>query len=136
VTLTQDIAGDVIFLGDEDLLRRLIMNLLDNAIKYTPAGGTVFVKLVCNASEAKIIVEDTGIGIPSESIPKVFERFFRLDEARSRAEGGSGLGLAIAKWVAIAHKGSIDLTSIPDQGSKFVVTLPLKESAEIGHRVR
>jgi two-component system OmpR family sensor kinase len=127
VTLTQNIAEDVTFLGDEDLLRRLIMNLLDNAIKYTLVGGTVFVKLVCNASEAKIIVEDTGIGIPSESIPQVFERFFRLDEARSRAEGGSGLGLAIAKWVAIAHKGSIDLTSKPGQGSKFVVTLPLKD---------
>jgi heavy metal sensor kinase len=127
ITLTQDITEDVTFLGDEDLLRRLVMNLLDNAIKYTPERGAVFVKLVCNISDAKIIVEDTGIGIPSESVANVFERFFRLDEARSRAEGGSGLGLAIAKWVAIAHKGSIDLTSKPGQGSKFVVTLPLKK---------
>ncbi len=125
VVLTHDISEDVIFQGDEDLLRRLVMNLLDNAIKYTPMDGSVSVRLVCQAAEVKIIVEDTGIGIPSESIPNVFERFFRADEARTRTEGGSGLGLAIAKWVAVAHKGSIDLTSSPGQGSKFIVTLPL-----------
>lgn len=126
ITLKQTIAEDVIFTGDEDLLRRLVINLLDNAIKYTPAGGVVFVSLLASEAEAKIIVEDTGIGIPGELVPKVFERFVRLDEARSRAEGGSGLGLAIAKWVAVAHKGSIDLTSKLGQGSKFVVSLPLK----------
>jgi heavy metal sensor kinase len=131
ITLTQDIAEDVAFSGDEDLLRRLVMNLLDNAIKYTPVGGAIFVKLDCTPLEAKIIVEDTGIGIPGESIPRVFERFFRLDEARSRAEGGSGLGLAIAKWVAVAHQGSIDVSSNPGQGSKFIVTLPLKEYEKI-----
>jgi heavy metal sensor kinase len=125
VTFTQDITEDVAFYGDEELLRRLIKNLLDNAVKYTPAGGGVLVKLDCNGSAAKIIVEDTGIGIASESIANVFERFYRVDEARSRAEGGSGLGLAIAKWVAIAHKGNIEVISQSGQGSIFVVTLPL-----------
>lgn len=126
VSLTQEITEDVLLHGDEDLLRRLILNLLDNAIKYTPMGGSVSVRLVCRASEVKIIVADTGIGIPSESIANVFERFYRVDEARTRTEGGSGLGLAIAKWVAVAHKGSIDLTSSHGQGSKFIVTLPLE----------
>lgn len=127
VTLTQEITEDVAFYGDEDMLRRLVKNLLDNAVKYTQAGGAVFVRLDSDGSAATIIVEDTGIGIASESIANVFERFYRVDEARSRAEGGSGLGLAIAKWVAVAHKGDIEVTSQAGQGSKFVVTLPLKQ---------
>jgi signal transduction histidine kinase len=71
-----------------------------------------------------IIVSDTGIGIPADDAPHVFERFYRVDKARSRADGGSGLGLAIAKWVAEAHKGSIQLVSSPGQGSTFTVSLP------------
>jgi signal transduction histidine kinase len=100
------------------------MNLLDNAIKYTPAGGSVSVRLLSEPERIKFIVSDTGIGIPAESAPYIFERFYRADKARSRADGGSGLGLAIARWVAEAHKGSIDLVSNPDHGSKFTVSLP------------
>jgi signal transduction histidine kinase len=95
---------DVAFRGDEDVLRRMLLNLLDNAIKYTPAGGSV--------------------GIPAEAVPQVFERFYRIGKARLRADGGSGLGLAIAKWGAEAHGGAIRVTSRPDQGSTFTVTLP------------
>lgn len=115
---------DTAFRGDEDLLRRMLLNLLDNAIKYTPAGGSILLELLCEAASVKIIVSDTGIGIPAEAAPHIFERFYRADRARSRAEGGSGLGLAIAKWVAEAHKGSIGLTSSPGHGSKFTVSLP------------
>ena len=124
VTLTVEPAADIAFRGDEDLLRRMFMNLLDNAIKYTPAGGSVSVELACEPSSVKIIVSDTGIGIPADQVPHIFERFYRVDKARSRADGGSGLGLAIAKWVAEAHKGSIDLISHSDHGSKFTVSLP------------
>ena len=124
VTLTLAPAEDLPFHGDEDMLRRLILNLVDNAIKYTPVGGSVFVKTEATRPLVKIIISDTGAGIPVEAAPHVFERFYRADTARSRADGGSGLGLAIAKWVAEAHNGSIDLTTIPGSGSTFTVSLP------------
>ncbi|MEK6303525.1 MAG: ATP-binding protein [Acidobacteriota bacterium] len=124
VALTPMLTEDVSFRGDEDLLRRLMINLLDNALKFTPSGGSVSAQLVCEPSMVKIIVLDTGAGIPAEAVPHVFERFYRIDKSRSRADGGSGLGLAIARWVAEAHKGSIDLVSSPGHGSKFTVSLP------------
>jgi heavy metal sensor kinase len=124
VSLTLEPTADITYRGDEDLLRRMVLNLLDNATKYTPSGGSISVQLVLESGAVKIVVSDTGIGIPADSAPHVFERFYRVDKARSRADGGSGLGLAIAKWVAEAHKGSIDLTSRPGQGSKFTVSLP------------
>src|SRR4029079_17488830 len=89
---------DTLFRGDEVLLRRMILNLLDNAIKYTPSGGSVSVKLIEEKAQVKIVVSDTGIGIPAERAAQVFERFFRINKARSRADGGSGLGLSIARW--------------------------------------
>jgi heavy metal sensor kinase len=124
IALTLSPTEDVSFHGDEDLLRRLVINLLDNAIKFTPVGGSVSVQMVCEPNGVKIIVADTGVGIPAESAPYVFDRFYRVAKARSRAEGGSGLGLAIARWVAEAHQGSIDLVTSPGQGSKFTVYLP------------
>jgi heavy metal sensor kinase len=123
IVLTLDSTGDVPFLGDEDMIRRLLLNLLDNAIKYTPSNGSVSVKVVDEQAGIKLLVTDTGAGIPAEAAPYIFERFYRVDKARSRADGGSGLGLAIAKWVAEAHKGSIELTSQPGQGSTFIVFL-------------
>jgi two-component system, OmpR family, sensor kinase len=124
VSLTFAPADDLPFQGDEDMLRRLILNLIDNAIKYTPAGGSVSVKTVATRSMVKIIVSDTGVGIAVEAASHIFERFYRVDTARSRADGGSGLGLAIARWVAEAHNGSIDLTTLPGSGSTFTVSLP------------
>lgn len=124
VSLTVDPTADISYRGDEELLRRMLLNLLDNATKYTPSGGSISVTLECESANVKIMVSDTGIGIPAESASHIFERFYRVDKARSRADGGSGLGLAIAKWVAEAHKGSIDLTSSPGHGSKFTVSLP------------
>ena len=115
---------DIPFHGDEELLRRLVVNLLDNAIRYTPQGGQVKASLNANGSELRIEVSDTGAGIPAEAVPHVFERFYRADQARSRQEGGFGLGLAIVKWIAESHKGAVDLTSRPGQGSTFTVTLP------------
>ncbi|MEK6407312.1 MAG: ATP-binding protein [Acidobacteriota bacterium] len=124
VSLTFDPTPDIAFRGDEVLVRRMLLNLLDNALKYTPSGGSISVRLAVEAANVKIIVSDTGIGIPADSAPHIFERFYRVDKARSRVDGGSGLGLAIARWVAEAHKGSIDLTSRPGHGSKFTVSLP------------
>jgi heavy metal sensor kinase len=124
LSLQAEPAPDISFQGDEDILRRMLLNLLDNAIKYTPAGGAVTVTLKQEPGFIKISVSDTGIGIPAEAAPQVFERFYRISKARSRADGGSGLGLSIAKWAAEAHKGSITVASQPNQGSTFTVILP------------
>lgn len=113
------------FKGDEEMLKRLILNLLDNAIKYTLNEGTVTLKLINEAKKVKIVVSDNGVGIAEDSLKKIFERFYRVDKARSRSEGGSGLGLAIAKCIVEAHQGSIEVESLLNKGSKFIVSLPL-----------
>lgn len=115
---------DVPFHGDEELLRRLVVNLLDNAIRYTPHGGRVSASLDANAGELRIQVSDSGAGIAADALPHVFERFYRADKARSREDGGFGLGLAIVKWIAESHKGEVDLATNPGKGSTFTVKLP------------
>jgi signal transduction histidine kinase len=117
--------------GDEDQLRRLTLNLIDNAIKYTPEGGEVNVRLHAELSgsdhgglQAVLAVADTGIGIDAADLPRIFDRFYRVDKARRRSQGGSGLGLAICHWIVEAHGGRIEVTSTPDVGSKFEVRLP------------
>jgi len=110
--------------GDEELIRRLILNLLDNAVKYTPAGGEISLGLARQNGSAEIVVSDTGIGIPEAAQPRVFDRFYRVDKARARAMGGAGLGLSIAQWIVEAHGGAITLASAPGQGSTFTVRLP------------
>ncbi len=117
-------SSDISYRGDEDLLRRMMLNLLDNAIKYTPAGGLVSVEAAAESDSIKVKVSDTGAGIPVEARPQIFERFYRVSQSRSRVEGGAGLGLAIAKWAAEAHGGAINLTSTTGHGSVFTVTLP------------
>jgi heavy metal sensor kinase len=124
ISLTLHSPSDIAFRGDEELLRRLLLNLLDNAIKYTPACGVVSVELRLEEKQIHLVVTDTGIGIPAEATAHVFERFYRANKARSRADGGSGLGLAIAKWVAEAHQGSIQLYSTQGRGTALTVVLP------------
>jgi heavy metal sensor kinase len=111
--------------GDAALLRRLADILLDNAFKYTPSPGSVSITLEHRNSEAVISVEDSGVGIPHEEQGKIFERFYRVDKARSRAQGGVGLGLAIAQWIVTQHQGSITIESRPGNGSIFRVALPV-----------
>jgi signal transduction histidine kinase len=109
--------------GNKDALRMMFFNLLENALRYTDT-GSVSVSVGSNAGSYTVSVTDTGIGIPLDSVPFIFDRFYRVDKSRSRASGGSGLGLAIAKAVATAHGGDISVTSQPGVGSKFTVTLP------------
>ncbi len=135
IALTFDSTADIIYYGDEEMLRRLLLNLLDNAIKYTPIGGMVSVKLTATAKQIDLEIADTGIGIPAGAIPYIFERFYRVEKARSRADGGSGLGLAIAKWVAEAHHGSIRLQSHPSKGSTFIVSLPITDNVEMNSTI-
>jgi heavy metal sensor kinase len=111
--------------GDEARLRELFMNILDNAIRYTPAPGTVSLSLRREGQMAHVMITDTGIGIPAKDIPFIFERFYRVDKSRSRAEGGSGLGLAICRHIAEAHEGKIEVESQVGVGSTFSVWLPL-----------
>lgn len=117
-------APDMPFQGDEELLRRMTLNLLDNAIRYTQPGGKVAAELESCADGVLLRISDNGIGIPPEAAPHVFERFFRADKARSRGNGGFGLGLAIVKWIAESHNGVVELASEPGEGSVFTVTLP------------
>jgi len=111
--------------GDRMRLSQLVMNLLDNALKYTEPEGTIELKLSPEGSHARLTVEDTGIGIAAERLPFIFDRFYQIDQSRS--DGGVGLGLSICRWVAAAHQGSIDVASQPGRGSAFRVTLPAEE---------
>ncbi|HET8698274.1 MAG TPA: ATP-binding protein, partial [Gammaproteobacteria bacterium] len=110
--------------GDGDALRRLFLILLDNAVKYTPAPGTIVVSIGREQGAVRAAVRDTGVGIAAEHLPHVFERFYRVDRARSRAEGGAGLGLAIGRWIAEAHGGSLRAERVERRGSTFYVELP------------
>ena len=115
--------------GDEDGLLRLISNLLDNAIKYNRPGGSVRARLTEGQGQIALEVEDDGIGIPAASLPRIFERFYRVDKGRSREEGGTGLGLAIVKHVAQSHGGKVDVESRVGEGTRFRVVLPRPAAA-------
>lgn len=127
ISLTCDVPGELLVRADEGLIRRLVVNLLDNAVKYTPRGGAVTVRCERRDTNYVMSIQDTGQGIPGELQPKIFERFFRVDKVRSRTEtdgGGAGLGLAISSWIAQAHGGRVELTRSGPEGSTFTVVLP------------
>jgi two-component system sensor histidine kinase CiaH len=126
VAFEADVDGPLPLRGDGDRLRELMTILADNAIKYTEAGGKVRLE-VRRASGGKVTlrVSDTGCGIPAEALPHIFDRFYRVDKARSREAGGTGLGLAIARWIAEAHGGSIRAESVPGEGTTMTVELPV-----------
>ncbi|MEX1253156.1 MAG: heavy metal sensor histidine kinase [Dehalococcoidia bacterium] len=125
VTIDVEAGADVTLQADQDLLLQLLLNLLDNALKYTPQGGHVTAGWSADGTSARIWVRDTGIGIAAEEQQRIFDRFYRVDKARSRAAGGSGLGLSISRWIADAHGGTISVESGAGQGALFTVTLPL-----------
>jgi two-component system, OmpR family, sensor kinase len=133
IELNVDAGSECPMQGDPELLRRMILNLLDNAIKYTGPGGRV--EIACRAGDAdcEVHVTDTGSGIPAELQGRVFERFFRADQARSRSEkdGGAGLGLSIAQWIAQAHHGRLELAHSDRGGSHFAVFLPLHKGVPV-----
>jgi two-component system phosphate regulon sensor histidine kinase PhoR len=112
-------------LADRDRLAQVLINLLDNAIKFTPAGGRIGIEARADGDRLEIAVRDTGPGIPQEDLGRIFERFYRVERSRDRREGGTGLGLAIAKHLVQAMDGSLEATSAPGAGSTFRVTLPL-----------
>lgn len=111
--------------GDRLLLRQALINLIDNAVKYSPSGGTIAVRVRASGKDVLIEVEDSGPGIPEEHTSKIFQRFYRIDKARTRAEGGAGLGLSIAEWAVSANGGRIELHSEAGRGCTFILRLPL-----------
>ncbi|MEW6472374.1 MAG: ATP-binding protein [Actinomycetota bacterium] len=125
VTITADVSGPVRIEGDPGRLRQALGNLVGNALRYTPAGGSVMLSAAADGASATIAIEDTGTGIAAEHLPHIFERFYRADASRSRETGGSGLGLAITKHLIEAHGGTIEASSVEGAGSTFTVRLPL-----------
>ena len=105
-------------------MRQLFRALLSNAVQYTDAAGTIRIDHTAAENETRVCVEDTGIGMEPGQLEKIFQRFYRVDQARTRLKGGSGLGLSIAKWIAESHNGRITVTSAPGRGSCFTVHLP------------
>ncbi len=126
ITINSNANGEKVWVeGDRARMKQVVVNLLDNAIKYTPTGGEVAISVTARNGKALLEVTDTGIGIPDEALPHVFERFYRVDEARSRELGGAGLGLSIVKSICAAHQGRVEAQSTPGHGSLFRVELPL-----------
>jgi signal transduction histidine kinase len=121
-------------IGDPTLLEQAVLVLLDNAIKYNRHGGRIMISTEVKDKYAFLEVSDTGIGIAAEHLPHLGERFYRVDKSRSREAGGSGLGLSIARSIAVAHGGTLTLTSMPDQGTTVTIKLPLAQGART-HRV-
>jgi signal transduction histidine kinase len=124
VTLEASISPDVLVKGDDQQLALMVRNLLDNAVRYTSGGGRVEIAVFAEGDSVVLRVSDTGMGIPREAQARVFERFYRVDRARSRERGGTGLGLAIVKHVAELHGGRVDVTSELGEGSVFTARLP------------
>ncbi len=120
--------GDIdipVIIGDKDRIEQVIVNILSNAIKYTPENGKIELGIASEKDKVIISVIDTGIGIPKEDLPRLFERFYRVDKARSRMLGGTGLGLSIAKQIVEAHNGSIKIQSEYGHGTQVFISLPI-----------
>jgi two-component system, OmpR family, heavy metal sensor histidine kinase CusS len=130
VRLRAHLPGPVTVRGDPARLRQVCYNLADNAIKYTPPEGEVELRVEARDGCGVVTVRDTGEGIPPEHLPRVFDRFYRVDRARSREQGGTGLGLSIARSIVTAHGGRIELTSTPGQGTTCTVTLPVTQGTD------
>ncbi len=128
IELSSSISEVATVFGDQLKLRQLLVNLLTNAIRYTSEGGKVHLTLTNVDSGVEIAIADTGIGIPEEDIPRIFDRFYRADKARSRQYGGSGLGLSIVKSIVNSHSGTIKVESVVGEGSVFTVTLPVEKN--------
>jgi two-component system OmpR family sensor kinase len=133
VTVTCDTPTDLLIHADEELVHRMFLNLVDNAVKFTPKGGRVDIRAVLMRGSYVVRVSDTGVGIPSTEAPRIFNRFFRGDRLRRRMTGnesGAGLGLPIARWIAEAHEGTVVMERSDEGGSTFVVSLPAGDEAE------
>jgi len=122
VSVDLRVSGDLSLRADAQKIQRVLSNLLDNAIKYTPSGGSVIISVYGTDQAVRIIMRDTGMGIPAPELDHIFDRFYRGEKSRSKA--GNGLGLSLARALIMAHRGTITVRSAPGEGSEFVVTFP------------
>ncbi len=127
---------DIYLKGDIDKFKQMLINLVDNGIKYSEEGASVFIGTDIDKDKQIIWVEDTGVGMSKEHLNRIFERFYRVDKARSRVQGGTGLGLAIVKHIVLSLNGSINVESELGKGTKFTVTFPLKRKNSIYHNIK
>ncbi len=118
----------ILITADKRLIKQMLRALIDNSIKYTPLNGTIEMNSQKSKKQAKITISDSGVGIPKDELSHIFDRFYRVDKARSREFGGTGLGLSIVKWIVDNHGGSIDAESDPGKGTKMTISLPLEHS--------
>jgi heavy metal sensor kinase len=125
IALTCECSEPVEMVGDAGWIERLVLNLVDNALKFTAPGGTVTVSATQQHRAVTLAVRDTGVGIRAGALPHVFDRFYRADSARSRSQDGAGLGLSLVKWIVERHEGTIEVASTPGRGTTFTVTLPM-----------
>jgi heavy metal sensor kinase len=123
------IEPNIVIDGDSVRLHQALLNIVDNAIKYTPEGGDILMRLVKEGDRAILRVSDTGVGIAPEHLPHIFDRFYRADQARSQDIQGNGLGLSIVKWIIEAHEGTIRAESTQDKGTMITIVLPILDSA-------
>jgi signal transduction histidine kinase len=128
IGLNIDLCRETTVMGDKIRLQQLFTNLIDNAVKFTPEGGSIRIRAERDRDFAKVEVVDTGMGIPREEQENIFKRFYRVDKSRSKEIGGVGLGLSIAEWIAHAHHGKIEVKSELNQGSAFIIYLPLQKT--------
>jgi len=128
ISFTFSAPEKVLINGDRVKLQQLFSNLIDNAIKYTPEGETISLIVQPGKDHVTVVLKDTGIGIPSDDLPHIFDRFYRVDTSRSRLTGGVGLGLSICQWIVKAHHGTIDVKSTPQQGTTFTIKLPTQSA--------
>ena len=126
ITITNEIdPAAPLVVADSDRIAQVLLNLLDNARRHTPTGGKIAVSAQCKAQMLLVLISDTGVGINSQDLPHIFERFYRADRSRTGKTGGSGLGLSIVKAIIVAHGGNIEAESTPEQGTRITFTLPL-----------
>ena len=130
ITLECSLENEMKTIGDGERLTQVVINLISNALKYNKKDGAVYVNGAVEDKMAVISVRDTGIGIPESDLPRIFERFYRVDKARSRERGGTGLGLAIAKEITEQHGGSMSISSVYGEGTTLTMKLPLFEEKE------
>jgi len=124
ISLNNNVRDEVLMKANINRMKQLIMNLVDNGIKYNVQNGSVSVDGYREDGKVVISVKDTGIGIPSAHIPRIFERFYRVDKGRSRGMGGTGLGLSIVKHIVNLYNGEIKVNSVVGEGTEFIVKIP------------
>jgi len=130
VRLRLQVQAEIRIWGDQIQLYRMLLNIISNSIKYTQPGGIIEISLEVENEAAVIAIKDSGVGISEEHLQQIFDRFYRVDAARNRADGGTGLGLSIVKAIVNAHGGNINVDSVVDEGTTFTITLPLKSNGQ------